>query len=76
MPNPKKKHSQSRRDSRRAANWRVSAGNASKCPQCSAARMPHRVCPSCGFYNGELIVAKKEKKGTTPDTKQNPEASK
>jgi hypothetical protein len=39
--------------------------------------MPHRVCPSCGFYNGELIVAKKEKKGTTPDqNSKNPEASK
>ena len=25
-------------------------------------RLPHRVCPSCGVYNGKLEVAKKVKK--------------
>jgi large subunit ribosomal protein L32 len=78
MPNPKKKHSPSRRDSRRAANWRVSAANSSKCPQCGAAKLAHRVCPSCGFYNGELIVAKRVKKDKNhPEGQaQNPEAPK
>lgn len=62
MPNPKKKHTQSRRDMRRAANWRVEALNSSKCPQCGAPRLPHKVCGSCGFYNGELVIPRKEKK--------------
>jgi len=70
MPNPKKKHSQSRRDSRRASNWTVSAVNLGKCPQCGAARMPHKICSACGFYNGELVVAKKEKKDKNKPTEE------
>ena len=77
MPNPKRKHTPSRRDSRRASNWVVKSGNSSKCPQCSAAKMPHRICPSCGFYNGELITPKKEKKKKTDEQQQQlPEAGK
>ena len=29
------------------------------CPNCSAPRIPHRVCMSCGHYRGELVVEKK-----------------
>ena len=77
MPNPKKKHSQSRRNMRRAANWKIEAVNLNKCPQCGAAKMPHRICPSCGFYNGELILPKKVKKSAkTAEQPQNPEESK
>ena len=28
------------------------------CKNCGAPRIPHRVCMSCGQYNGETIVAK------------------
>ncbi|HOW28846.1 MAG TPA: 50S ribosomal protein L32 [Elusimicrobiota bacterium] len=62
MPNPKKKHTPSRRDMRRAQNWRLEFGSLSRCSQCGAARMPHRVCPACGFYGGELILPPKVKK--------------
>ena len=62
MANPKKKHSPARRDSRRSANWKLELGSLSKCPQCSAAVMPHRVCPACGYYKGELVLAPKVKK--------------
>jgi len=71
VPNPKKKHSQSRRDSRRASNWTIKAENSSKCPNCGAAKLPHRICKACGFYNGELIVPKKEKKKTAEQKKEN-----
>ncbi|MFH1368188.1 MAG: 50S ribosomal protein L32 [Elusimicrobiota bacterium] len=64
MPNPKKKHTPSRRNMRRAANWRVQAQNSSKCPQCGAPKLPHKVCGACGFYNGELVIPRKEKKKT------------
>jgi large subunit ribosomal protein L32 len=64
MPNPKRKHTRSRRDSRRSSNSKLEVSSSSTCPQCHAAKQPHRVCPSCGFYNGELIMPKKEKKKT------------
>jgi large subunit ribosomal protein L32 len=32
----------------------------SVCPQCGAAKMPHRVCATCGTYKGrEVIPAEK-----------------
>ena len=62
MANPKKHHSASRRDSRRA-NWkRLSLPGFSKCAQCGTLHIPHRVCPGCGFYKGQLVVAVAEKK--------------
>ncbi|MDT8287325.1 MAG: 50S ribosomal protein L32 [Elusimicrobiales bacterium] len=62
MPNPKRKHTASRRDSRRAQNWKLELKSLSGCPQCGAMRLPHRVCSSCGSYNGKLEVPRKEKK--------------
>jgi len=65
MPNPKKKHSRSRRDLRRSANSKLEAVTTVICSNCGAPRLPHNVCPKCGFYDGKLIVevkAKKEKK--------------
>ena len=32
MPNPKRKHTRSRRDSRRASNWRLNISSLSTCP--------------------------------------------
>ena len=62
MANPKKKHSPARRDSRRSQNWKLVMGTLSKCPQCGATVKPHHVCPACGYYRGELILAPKVKK--------------
>ena len=65
MPNPKRKHSKSRRDKRRSANSKLYAANLAVCPQCKKLRMPHRVCPHCGYYNGKPVViiqTKAEKK--------------
>ena len=28
----------------------------SECPHCHSARLPHRVCPSCGFYHGREAI--------------------
>jgi large subunit ribosomal protein L32 len=42
------------------------AANLSVCPNCKKIRLPHRVCPHCGYYNGKPVVvmkAKEEKKG-------------
>ena len=62
MPNPKRKHSPARRDSRRAANWKLETKSLSSCPACGAMRLPHRVCAACGTYNGKIEVVRKEKK--------------
>jgi large subunit ribosomal protein L32 len=29
------------------------------CPNCSAPRVPHRVCLQCGFYNGKQVTKAK-----------------
>jgi len=65
MPNPKRKHSKSRRDKRRSANSKLYLANLSVCSQCKKPRLPHRVCPHCGYYNGKPVViveVKEEKK--------------
>ncbi|MFA6142299.1 MAG: 50S ribosomal protein L32 [Candidatus Omnitrophota bacterium] len=64
MALPKRKHSKSRRDKRRGGNSKMYVANLSVCSQCKKPRLPHRVCPFCGYYNGKLVVAieVKEKK--------------
>lgn len=62
MPNPKRKHTRSRRDSRRSQNWKLDTITANACPNCKTMRRPHTVCPSCGHYNGKLVVQPKQKK--------------
>jgi large subunit ribosomal protein L32 len=69
MPNPKRKHTRSRRDSRRAANWKLDRAALSPCSnkECGRLRLPHTVCPSCGFYDGKLVVTPKQKKEKTQE---------
>jgi large subunit ribosomal protein L32 len=64
MPQPKRRHTRSRRDSRRSANWKLETSGMSKCsnPACGKMRPPHTICPHCGFYNGQLVLAPKMKK--------------
>ncbi|MFH1848441.1 MAG: 50S ribosomal protein L32 [Candidatus Omnitrophota bacterium] len=64
MPNPKRKHSKSRRDKRRA-KCNIKMGSLSTCPECKMPKVPHRVCPSCGHYKGKLVLKmqKEEKEG-------------
>lgn len=65
MPNPKRKHTRSRRNSRRAANWRLEVAGSSPCanPDCGRLRPSHAVCPHCGWYGDRVAVAPKVKKG-------------
>lgn len=60
MPNPTSRHSRSRRDKRRA-NWKGSVANLSVCPECKEPKMPHKVCMSCGTYNGRKVLVIVEK---------------
>jgi len=56
MAVPKRKTSKARTRSRRAASWRLERPARSVCPQCSASKLPHVVCPSCGWYKGRVAV--------------------
>lgn len=55
MPNPKRRHSQARRDKRRTHDA-LRQPPASTCPECGEAKLPHRVCPHCGHYRGREVV--------------------
>jgi large subunit ribosomal protein L32 len=62
MAVPKRKTSKARRDKRRSSVWKLSAPNLVTCPKCGAFRLPHRVCKSCGSYNGREVLAVDESK--------------
>ncbi|HNN14394.1 MAG TPA: 50S ribosomal protein L32 [Anaerolineales bacterium] len=63
-PHPKRKHSKGRRDRRRSQDA-LSAANLTVCSNCGTKRLPHTVCPNCGFYKGrEVVEVKKEKKAS------------
>ena len=54
MALPKRRHSKSRRDKRRA-NWKASQPQVAECSHCGQPKLPHRACPSCGYYKGRSI---------------------
>jgi len=56
MAVPKFRTSRSKGRMRRN-HWRKAAAVAwSECPHCHETKLPHRVCPNCGFYNGMEIL--------------------
>jgi large subunit ribosomal protein L32 len=59
MPNPKRRHSKARRDQRRAHDH-LHAPGTSVCPNCNEPKLPHRVCPHCGFYKKRQAIDVKE----------------
>ncbi len=59
MAVPKRKTSKSRRNKRRAHD-RLPTPPQAKCPQCSEPCMPHRVCPTCGYYHGRAVLEVEE----------------
>ena len=61
MPNPKKKHTRSRRDMRRSNTSGVELPQLVACPNCKSPRLPHNVCPTCGFYKDSVVVAQTTK---------------
>ena len=55
-PLPKRKISKGRRDRRRAHDA-LKARNVVQCSNCGEMRLPHRVCPNCGYYRGREVVS-------------------
>lgn len=56
MAVPKRKMSRMKKRQRKAAN-RYEGVQANFCTNCSSPVTPHRVCPSCGCYDGKQVVS-------------------
>lgn len=59
MAVPKRRHS-STRGKKRRTNWKLSQPGLHPCNHCSTLKQPHRICPNCGYYDGEEIVPPRE----------------
>ncbi|MFN0205387.1 MAG: 50S ribosomal protein L32 [Planctomycetota bacterium] len=57
MPNPKRRHSKSRKRLRRAHDA-LTPPSLSTCPKCKAAKRPHTVCDNCGQYAGQEVLVR------------------
>lgn len=56
---PQHRRSKARNRRRRAEVMKMEAPKFNECPQCHEFKLPHRVCPSCGYYKDREVVAKK-----------------
>lgn len=59
MAVPRRKTSRARRDKRRT-HWRARAATLVACSNCNEMKLPHRVCPHCGYYKGKQVTIPKE----------------
>lgn len=57
MAVPKRKTSKSKRDMRRASAQVLTKATIVECPQCHETKLPHRVCPSCGYYKNREAMS-------------------
>jgi large subunit ribosomal protein L32 len=55
MAVPKRKTSKQRSNTR-FANWKAKTPQVAECPQCHEPKQSHRICPHCGFYDGQLKI--------------------
>lgn len=53
------KTSRARRDKRRS-HHHLTIVASTKCSHCGHARLPHVVCPSCGWYKGRQVRPPRE----------------
>ena len=59
MANPKRRHSKARRNKRRAHDA-IKAPGTAICSNCGESKLPHRVCPACGYYGDREIIEVKD----------------
>ncbi len=57
MAVPKRRTSKSKTKMRRASNSKMVPTGFVECPQCHEPKFPHRVCLSCGSYDGKEVVS-------------------
>lgn len=61
MPNPKRRHSNTRTRKRRTHDL-MRVTQKSGCTHCGAPVGSHRICPKCGYYKGRPVLQIKAKK--------------
>ena len=59
---PKRRVSHARQGERRA-HQAISLPKLEECPHCHEPKLPHHVCPNCGYYQGRLVVPPKPVSG-------------
>jgi large subunit ribosomal protein L32 len=57
VPKSRRSHREVRQ---RRTHWRAHLVSAVECPHCHQWKLPHRVCPHCGYYNGMPVVEVEE----------------
>ncbi len=55
---PKRKVAHARQMDRRS-HHAITLPQLVECPHCHEQKLPHRVCPACGWYNGRQAVVLK-----------------
>jgi large subunit ribosomal protein L32 len=59
MAVPKRKTSKARKNKRRS-HGKLDTPGLTRCSHCHQFKMPHSVCPNCGFYAGREIIKSDE----------------
>ena len=54
MALPKRRHSHTRGKKRRTP-FKLKRKGLSTCSHCTQPKLPHRVCPNCGYYDGTEV---------------------
>jgi large subunit ribosomal protein L32 len=62
MAVPKKRTSKAKKHSRRSSVWKLALPGMTECPQCHEPKLAHRVCKSCGYYDGKQVVKMEDEK--------------
>ena len=65
-PLPKKKHTRARKGGR-AAHHALTKPILAMCQRCNSAKLPHRMCPVCGFYKGRAVLENVAETGSPED---------
>ena len=55
MAVPARRTSKAKKAKRRT-HYKLTGAGLSACPNCGELRKSHRVCPSCGQYDGKTVV--------------------
>ena len=59
MAHPKRRQSKSRKRKRRT-HYKATAPSLVACPNCGEMKLSHKVCSSCGFYDGRSVIIPKK----------------
>lgn len=59
MAVPKRKTAKARRDKRRT-HYKATPVAVVACSNCKEPKLPHAVCPKCGYYKGKQYIAIEE----------------